>query len=158
MASATSLTASKISLLVGLGFRRSFLNLAFAFSSALLCPDSGPSLSCIDLSKSMQDCQFLSCFMQLSFSGKTAGAAEQLPRRNGPNRKTHPTCAAQPTTNTPKPNKPTDTQAPRTTAQDLQTCSVGLMGLTTSHRRAPQGHPALRRPPEDGRLDTRSDS
>src|SRR5208283_5324570 len=101
MASATCLTASKISLLVGLGLRRSFFKLTFAFSSALLCSGSSPSLSCMDRRQSMQYCRFLSCFIVLLLRRETAGAAEQLPRRNGPNRKTHPTCAAQQTTTHP---------------------------------------------------------
>ncbi len=62
MASATCLTASKMSLLVGSGLRRSRFNLSSAFASALLCSGSSPSLSCMERRQSKQYCRFLSCF------------------------------------------------------------------------------------------------
>jgi len=108
MASATSLTASKISSLRGFGFRRSRFSLTSALSSALLCSGSGPFLFCRERSASRQNCRSLLPFIQFSFSGKTAGAAKQLPRRNGLNRKTHPTCAVQ------RDNEHTQRTSPRT--------------------------------------------
>ena len=135
MASATSLTASKISSLLGFGFRRSRFSLTSAFSSALLCSGSGPFLFCRERSASRQNCRSLLPFIQFSFSGKTAGAAKQLPRRNGPNRKTHPTCAVQ------RDNEHTQRTSPRTpsgrlqTPEDIQACSVRLMGQPPHRRR-----------------------
>src|SRR3984885_7190715 len=146
MASATSLTASKISSLLGFGFRRSRFSLTSAFSSALLCSGSGPFLFCRERSASRQNCRSLLPFIQFSFSGKTAGAAEQLPRRNGPNRKTHPTCAAQQTTNTPQRTGSRTPKELNAHPADLQACSVGLMGLNYSHRRGPQKRPQLYAP------------
>ena len=104
IASATFRTVLKISLLPGFGFRQRRFNSPRAFSSALICSGSSPSRPCMDLSSSMQNCKFLS-FIPFSFSGSLLPVPQrQLPRRNGPNRKTHPTCAAQTlATYTPNP-------------------------------------------------------
>lgn len=151
MASATFLTVSKISFLVGFDFRRSRTSFTLAFSNALLCSGSGPSLFCRERSISRQNCRSLLFLIQFSFSGETAGAAERLPRRDGPNRKTHPTCAAQNNNEhtqrtSPKRQggKPTDTRG----SPSMQRQTDGLNSLPSPRSREPT---ALR--PSSERLD-----
>ena len=159
MASATCLTASKISLLVGLGLRRSFFNLTFAFSSALLCSGSSPSLSCIDRRQSMQYCRFLSCFMGPPSPARDCRCRRAAPEKEWTEPKNSPNvCRTTNNQHTPT-NRLTDSEGFSAYPADLQACSVGLMGLNYSHRHGPSEAPtALRPSPDDEGLGTRSDS
>jgi len=159
MASATCLTASKISLLVGLGLRRSFFNLTFAFSSALLCSGSSPSLSCMDRRQSMQYCRFLSCFMGPPFSGEKL-PVPQSSSREGMDRTEKLT---QRVPHNKQPTHPNEQAHRQRGIQRIPRGSPSMQrrtdGLNYSHRRGPSEAPTALRPSSDDEgLGTRSDS
>jgi len=159
MASATCLTASKISLLVGLGLRRSFFNLTFAFSSALLCSGSSPSLSCMDRRQSRQYCRFLSRFIGPPSPARNCRCRRAAPEKEWTEPKNSPNvCRTTNNQHTPT-NRLTDTEGTQRTSRrspSMQRRTDGSELLPSP--RAPEAPAALCPSFDNEELGTRSNS